>query len=242
MKLRWFPILSLAACGGAAPPAPVVANDPPPTAPTRDLTACPTGAELDAVARRAFDREGELGVICTAVWAGETLWLLDGYFDVPSDDAGEGGGITLALALVTPAGEVTWSELDDGNPPAVLDKKAGGDWTAVDLDGDGDDELLAVEGWMSHGYETLTLLSFDVVDRALVTATSLPLADDNSGAVETEPEYEICRAEHRVVDGGGGAKVVEIVAAPSPTKSGEGCPAPGTHRYRWDGKALVEIP
>jgi hypothetical protein len=243
MKLHRFPIPILcAACGAAATAPPVVANDPPPPVSVREVTACPTGAELDAVAGRAFARDGELGVICTSLWAGEPLWLLDGYVDVPYDDAGEHGGITLATAVVTPAGEVTWSLIDDGYPPAVLDKKAGGEWTAIDLDGDGDDELLVIDGWMSHGYESLSLRVYDVVGRALVASTELPMVDDNSGAVETEQEWEICRAEHRLVDDGAGGTLIEVIADPRPTKSGEGCPAPGTHRYRWDGKALVEVP
>ncbi len=243
MSKLWLPALLLAACAPApAASTTPVDNQPTPTA-AGERVPCPAEPELYELAGHAFERAGTSGIVCTALWAGEPFWLLDGWIEQPFDESTESGGVTLALALVTPGGEVAWVQRDDGYPPSVIDRKTGGEWTAVDLDGDGEDELLVTDGWNTHGYETVALLAYDVVDRALVASPgSLPLVDDNSAAIYDDGDVpETCTAEHRIVDGPGGEKHVVITADPAATRSGPECPAPGVHTYRWDGKALVEI-
>lgn len=172
----------LAACGGS----------PPPTAHPRPApTPCPTGDALDAAAIAAW-RHGDGEVIATCAplqVGGAPAWVIAGFLERPTDDD---AGLGAWTAVVRPTGEVLALDGDDGLPPGAIDHTTGDAWTAADLDGDGDDELIHVEGYSHMGYSTTSLSVLRVTGAALVQVSDLiELDSDNTAAItEDDPDAD----------------------------------------------------
>ena len=205
-----------------------------------DTPPCPTADALTALARGAWElADGTVQVECAALWAeGQAWWYLDGA--VEREDPDEGWSVDMGRALVAAAsGATAWREVDTGMPPATLDRSISGDFTAVDLDGDGSDELLTVSGYSHGGHEETALHVYRVAGGAVVAAGRLPLSADNAAAVEDEADMILCRGEHRLVAGPGGATRIEITATWIGAVEPDACPPEGRRVYRWTGEALV---
>lgn len=221
-----------AACGPAAPDQGTVGNQGP--APARAAaTPCPEGEAVNEAARAAW-KKGAGSVYATCVAAsvgGETLWLLDGYFEPePNDDMMVG----MWTALVTPAGEVRWVDGGDDFPYGAIMRDASGGHQAIDLDGDGNDEIVYVAGYSHGGYDSYNLIVMKVTASSVETVSGeVPLGSDNSAADPDPSELATCDAAHEIVDAGGKKQIVI-------TYSGQ-CDRTGKVTYGLDGKALVEV-
>lgn len=238
-----LPLFVLAsACGGpAATPALGNSRGAAPQV-ARVTVPCPTGDALTALARTAWDNPaGTITARCVELFVGgQALWLVEGSVEHALGDDGE--AVDLDRALVVAATGATLSkQLDTDQPTGVLDKMMGEGYTAVDLDGDGNDELIDITGWGHGGTQSLSLLVWRIDGNQLRAAGTLAMLDDNSAAVEDEAEIRTCRAEHKLVDGPDGGKRIELNATwaggPDPTD----CPLEGRHVYAWDGQGLVEV-
>jgi hypothetical protein len=227
--------LSLAACGPAADRGPTLGNQPDPSTDRAATTACPSGDALAEAARAAWGKgAGTVTADCVVMnLSGETFWLFDGFFEPePNDDY----SIGMWTALVTPTGEVRWAEGGDDFPASTMDKSASSEHEAVDLDGDGNDELVYVEGYSWGGNDDRSVVVVRVTTAGLenLPGENLPLSSDNSAADVDPSELYSCEGEHRIVDAGDGRKLLEI------TYSGD-CERVGPVVWAYDGKALVEV-
>jgi hypothetical protein len=209
--------IALPACGrGASTPRSLVN-----VAPALARIACPSPA--DDVARVAWQRAG--GVVssrCVAlIAAGRALWKLEGTWDSPRP---EDLFVEWHLALIDAGSRaVLWqSDGVDGDTVST-------DATVIDLDGDGDEEIVYVWGEPDHdgrGHELLWLVVDHVEGDGLVSARMpVPFSDGATG----------CASTFTAADG-----VVEVITTQPPGTAG-GCLTSGRHRFRWDGKALVEV-
>lgn len=232
-----FPICivtAVAACGTAPSRPTTVDNQREPDDTTRAAaTPCPADAALTEAARAAWGKgAGTVNAICVAASVGgETLWMLDGYFEPePNDDYMVG----IWTALVTPTGEVRWVDGSDDNPYGVVMKDASGGYQAIDLDGDGNDEIVSVGGYSHGGYDSYTLIVQKVTPAGLESVEGeVPLSHDNSAADPDPSELATCDAQHELVDAGA-AKHIRI------TYAGD-CERTGTVTYALEGKALIEV-
>ncbi len=219
--------------------------------------ACPTGANLEQVARTAWKvNSGEVFPECYALTAGEPLWLVVGYLAMPN---GASTNVGLASTLVAPTGEV-WpvaatparamfsSEALHGRGAHPAGNSAGwrsgpvdGEWIARDLDGDGRDELVHITGKQRDGWSASDLTVSTVVDHELVTSEPVRISNSFSGL---HGETRACGSTHRFVAGPHHTTLIEITAAAvaiaNPDDAAQ-CPARGRHRYRWTGSELVEV-
>lgn len=226
-------LLLLAACGGKAttPATTDVTN----TSDAHVATPCPDAARLAEIAASAFERPHEEDVLCTALYAGEPLWLIEGHTDVTEDGM---AGVSEATAIVTTGGEVRWVVVDGAIPWGAWEAEMGPGYQAADLDGDGDDEVLYFGGYSKHGYTDTYVLASDVVDGKLVPAAeSVALGSDNMGAAMEESEYEGCSEEHALVAGPNGGLQLEVTRT---AIGAGGCDGLGHHVYVWDGHDLKE--
>lgn len=232
--------LSLAAaCGPAATSssgAGPVSNQPAGPVAAAVAAPCPSGPELLAAAARAWSKPSTAGLSaeCVALRVdGETLWYLDGWWE-----GGEAAGWNVGMwsALVTPSGETRWVDGADDLPPAAIDRGGTTNHQAIDLDGDGTDELVFEANWAHHGYEDGSLVVMRVRADGVasaVPADGLVLITDNSAAVDDPADAVTCQGSYRFVDDGPG-KRLEI------TYSGQ-CERVGTRAWRLAGDKLVEI-
>lgn len=223
-----------AACGPAAPGQATTVGNSGTAAPAKAAaTPCPEGEALAETARAAWKKgAGSIYATCVAVSSGgETLWYLDGYFEPePNDDYMVG----MWTALVTPAGEVRWADGADDFPYGVVMKDASGGHQAVDLDGDGNDEIVFVGGYSHGGYDSYMLGVLKVGASGVQAAEGeVALSHDNSAAEPDPSELATCDATHELVDAGG-KKHIRI------TYAGD-CERTGPVTYAYDGKALVEV-
>ena len=210
--------------GEAAPPPADAAPPEPPAA-----TPCPEGNALARAARKAWGKgKGTATADCVALRVdGGTLWLIDGTFEPdPIDDEGVG----MWTALVTPAGEVRHREGDDGFSWGMVERSSADGWRAVDLDGDGDDEVVWVTSY-DHGGHLQEVLSVARVDRGALALVGdpLPLSEDNSAAGYPEDETRVCDARW------------ELAARRIAITYGRGCERTGTVVYAFDGEKLREV-
>ena len=223
-----------AACGPAAPDQGTTVGNSGNAAPAKAAaTPCPEGDALAETARAAWGKgAGTATAQCVAVSVGgETLWYVDGYFEPePNDDMMMG----MWTALVTPAGEVRWSSGDDELPYGVMMRDASGGHQAIDLDGDGSDEIVFVAGYSHGGYDQYSLGVLRLTANSLEgVETEVPLSSDNSAADPDPSELATCDASHEIVDAGGKKHIVI-------TYSGQ-CDRTGAVTYSLEGKTLVEV-
>jgi len=220
--------LIAAACGpkAAAPTTPAARGTAAPAA-----TACPTGDALSETASHAWNKEGgSVTAECVALRVGgETLWLIDGWYEPPEPN--EDNMVGSWTALVTPAGEVRWLDGSDDLTNGMLLNTTSEGWTAVDLDGDGTEEALHVNNYNAQGWMSDTLSVFAIVDGKGVWGEALALGHDNTVAAPEPGEEEVCIANWEVIPG---------TPAQIAVTWDEGCEEPGRKLYRWNGKALVE--
>jgi hypothetical protein len=233
MNLR-FPLWSLpllAACGapGAPPAAPSAA------APAAAATPCPDGDALAETARAAWGQgAGTASASCLAVrHAGGTLWILDGLFEPDPDE----GMVGMWTAVVRPGGEVVHLTGDDELPWGAAMRSSTTEWTAVDLDGDGDDEVLYVATYEHGGHMESSLQVAAIRGGELAGGESVPLGRDNSAALMDDDDgLDVCDARWELVDAGAGRRQVAV------TYEGDDCESPGRHLFAWNGRDLVRMP
>lgn len=231
MNRTWIAALLLAACGPAATSPPETPSNH--TAARPAPTPCPAEAELAETARRAWGKgPGTVTAGCVAlIRKGATLWFVDGFFEPAESD----GTIGMWSALVTPAGEVTWTEGADDLPESAMWRASTSDHVAADLDGDGDDEVLWIANYDHHGYISDALVAAAIVDGGLVVGEAIPLSSDNSAAIVDDTETpETCSASWELVPAGAGRRVA--------VDYGDDCATPGRKVFTWTGKGLVEVP
>lgn len=231
----------LAGCGSKA--AAPIGNTT--TAPSgKGRVECPTGDALTATAAEHFAPgakvpAGDLGATCVAVYTDRALWVLDGWHASPTED-----GIALVTALVDPTtGTAMWSTGvgDFSYPPGAIDRMIGAGMSAVDLDGDGRDEIVNISGTSAQGYESESLSVLTIGPAGLVAAGEIPFSDDNSAADPDSADLQSCGTEWKLIAGPEGAKHLDLTVTSS-APSGGGCLSPGHHVMRWTGKELVEVP
>jgi hypothetical protein len=234
-RLACLPLVVAAACGGTASHD-TLGNTGTPRATAGQRVPCPEGPALEAAAGKAWSVDAApVTATCVAVWSGEPLWLLDGWVD-------RDASVDLFTALVTPDGAVKSVSSDLELPPGAI-MRSGTTYAAVDLDGDGRDELLLEHSYDHGGYSQSSLSAAAIgPDGKLVVSTAPPIAlsSDNTAADPDPADAYSCDATHRLVDRPGGGTLIEIEAAPATGTANDSCPAPGRHVYRWDGARLVE--
>jgi hypothetical protein len=227
---RWIwstTVIAAAACG-PKPAATSIDN----TSTADDRTPCP--ADATEAARAAWNvGEGSITVDCVAVRSrGETLWLLDGSFEEP-----DAMMAWLYSAVVTPAGAVRWASEGDEVPLGALMRVASTSWTAVDLDGDGDDEVLWAITYSHGGYDEEHLQAGKLGPSGFeVAGDGILVSHDNSAADPDDGDVRTCDGSYQVIDGPGGTRQVVV------ERTGEDCDPPGRAVYAWDGTALVAAP
>jgi hypothetical protein len=180
------------------------------------------------LARTAWRKgAGTVMADCVAAWVGgETIWMIDGMFEPEPNDEWEVGTWT---ALVTPNGEVRWADGVDDNPASILERMYDDGHQAVDLDDDGNDEIVYVTHYSHHSDETYLNVLAIVGDRVENAAgEGLALSHDNSAWADDQNDIRTCNAQHAIVDR-------RIVV----TYEGQ-CDVTGTVTYRYDGARLIQ--
>ena len=231
----------LIGCGSKA--AAPISNTATATPSGKDRLPCPTGDALHATAAQYFAAgatvaAGDLGATCVAVYTDRALWVLDGWHQSPTED-----GVALVTALVDPAAkQAVWTSGagDFSYPSGAVDRMIGAGMTAVDLDGDGGDELVNISGSSAQGYETASLSILTIGPEGLNAAGEIPFTDDNSAADPDPADAQSCSTEWKLVAGPDGAKHLDLTVTASTPQHG-GCLAPGHHVMRWTGTELVEV-
>jgi hypothetical protein len=230
-------VTSLAACGPAVDHGATIGNEPggAPAPAHASATPCPSEPTLTETARTAWNKgTGTITVSCVAVSVGgETLWYLDGSFEPePNDDYMVG----MWTSLVTPGGEVRWIEGDDDMPYSAIMNSYMGDLDAVDLDGDGNDEILYTAGYSHGGYEdaSLTVMRVSADGVESLAGENIPLSSDNSAADPDPADLSTCDAQWALAEAPGGGKQIEIEYAGQ-------CERTGKVVWRYDGKVLTEV-
>jgi len=234
-----LPLIILAACGPKAatpstgPAGDEIANDVPSG---RETTPCPDAARLGEIARDMFEWQGGTPTMtCVPIYAGEPLWLINGYVDIETPDF---VGVSEGSAIVTTAGEQWWLGEYGEMPWGTFEAMTGEGWRPVDLDGDGNDELLYFGGYSKHGDSETHVTPYLVGDHMVFTGTQLQVSYDNAAAVENEADIEGCAGTVEVIDGPDGTKRVAITRTPI----GRGvCEPPGRRVYALSGTDLKEV-
>lgn len=206
--------------------------------PNRKVSAaCLTGASLVELAHRAFADAPELVAatpdakqfVCRVLRARRSTWLLT------LADAGC-GGLGDGAAAIIQDGAVTWSELGSsvsGTPCR------GGTWQAVDLDGDGSDELLFLEDHEGHeGSARRSLTVMAIANGAPADRDQLALEWRGSSEGSGVFSYR-CFARFRLVLAAHGARQIELIGH-GRVADDDRCPRDGRHVYAWNGSQLVE--
>jgi hypothetical protein len=227
--------------GGSAKPAPpaIDAAAPPPAidaSAVHAAVACPPDQDaLRAAAQKIFALKGEIGETqCTALVAGGSAhWLIElGY---STDD----GDHFYAGLIDASTGQATWNFTYEAPEGVSLDKQE-----VVDLDGDGDEELVSTRWGGSHGMASGTLEVLAVAAGKIVEKAELKLGYTNEGAVAIGLEKKLSRCEgaHQIIDSPDGHHLIEVIGAKHVGALAEtDCPKLGRHVYRYDGKALTEV-
>ena len=221
------------------PPLGGIEEDPVPACPPendlaprlREMWQVPHDAAIDVVAcvRGRFGRHG---------------WLVDAFIDV-----GDQESESRAAVIAADFSEVI-AELDPADASRVdrFDAGAGNGWQAVDLDGDGIDELLQLQEWNQVAVQSITLAVFRLDRAAIRRVGALHLAHDNKGAKGMSARRVVqCTSQHAVADGPDGTRYILVDGTittsgrqAGPTVAAH-CPLPGAHRYRLAGGALEEV-
>lgn len=205
--------LALSAACGAAAPAPgasTLASASPPA--PGEAAPCPDQVELEALIRSEYAAPAAplARVTCIAVRQGGPHWFIDGWRELPPGDP-DGGALSRVAVLVDAVTRrVVWRDPYGGVGFVGPSPKR----TAVDLDGDGRDELV-VRGGYPEGTKALVVEQWDV-DEGWVQA---------GRAAECGLEWP----EWRLVADPGGP-MLEVTC-----KS-------GAYLYRWTGEELVAAP
>lgn len=208
-----------AACGPAAPratrpdapapPSPASASPPP----AIDAIACPTDEALAALVRAESGVPAArlAGVTCVAVRLGGPRWFVEGWHALPPGDPDGDAWARVALLVEPDTRRSVWRDPYGGvGLVAPSPRRA-----AVDLDGDGHDELVVRRGY-PEGSKSLAVERWDV-DEGWIEAGRV----DAACGVEW-PEWRL------------------VAAAAGPTLEVT-CRA-GASRYRWTGEALEARP
>jgi hypothetical protein len=225
---------ALAACGPAAPDQGTTVGNQEPAPARAAATPCPQGAELEAAAMKAWGKTGgSVYAQCVAASVGgETLWLIDGTYEAPPSD--DNFMMGMWTALVTPAGEVRWTQGDDELPYGAVERSYSQDYQAADLDGDGNDEIVHVAGYSHSGFDESSLVVLKVTATGVeMMQTTIALSADNSAADVDPSELQTCDGAYQLVDAGGGKKRIEV------TYTGQ-CERTGTVAWTFDGQALTQ--
>lgn len=200
--------------------------------------ACPTGAHLVELARRAFpDAENQKNapiapndLVCHVLRARVATWLIT-FAHTGCGDVGAGA------AAIVQNGAVTWSEQGFYGPGTPCH---GGTWQAADLDGDGNDELLWFQESMGHessGHRSLTVMA--VANGEPTERDQLGLA--SRGSAEGNGHYSWdCSASYRLVPAPHGAQWIELVGHRYARDPDDRCPKDGRHVYAWKAGKLIE--
>jgi hypothetical protein len=213
----------------------------------KPVPACPPESDLAARLRELWQVPPDAKVDvagCARGNFGRAGWLVDAFIDTGDEESEErievlavdGGGV---IAVLEPDGVRTADRFDIG---------AGDGWEAVDLDGDGVDELLQLEERFDVGVHSTVLAVFRIEAATIREVGRLHLAFDNHGAKAiSAPRIVSCSGQHALADGGDGGRHILVEGAIG--RSGRqasgtvnmSCPLPGSHRYRLAGGKLEEV-
>ena len=213
----------------------------------RPVAACPAEEELAAGLRERWqvplDAAIEV-VACVRGHFGRPGWLVAAFVEASGDQefgqrievlATDGGGV---IAAADPA---TLAPVDRGD-------LGGNRWQAVDLDGDGIDELLELQDWNQVAVRATSLAVFRIAGGEILRVASLDLAYDNKAAKGmTSRRIVQCTSQYTLADGPGGTRriLVEGTITTAGRQAGRiigtSCPPPGAHTYRLVGGALEEV-
>lgn len=191
---RMVMVAALAACGGGAMPRATTGNTAAASA-TGERVPCPDAAAVAQLAAKVWgSAPTDFGppACGTFVRQGDAFWLIAGYTQGAAASEDEPAKVLLRLALVTPSGEVTWTD-DEEWEAFEVERYQEGAFRGVDLDGDGTDELLH-EGTSDHHGESEThLFVARLAGDSLVPVEgeSILLSTDNIAAVVDESEQEV---------------------------------------------------
>lgn len=227
-------------CGNAPRPGPVVPSN---TAPSETLqqtpgaqrpgaVRCPSGRDLDRVARRTWNAgAGELAARCVAIThAGKPLWFITGTF-ASGNSFGETFG-KLMRSIVSPDGNTVWSSgFHSVVPLSDLGEWANDHFKAVDLDGDGDDEILHEEVAVIGGHQHSVLRVLQVsseVEEIESFDLSGPVHDDDGRVIAGH-----CDGRYSIVHDEDDFTFIEVTLGPQ-------CDNTGVHRFRFDGQRFHE--
>ena len=222
----------------SAPPVPALPSAPPSSV---ERIACPTGKALTAVARVAFGakRGGAVAATCVAVRTDRALWALEGTHASPGDR----DMAAYVTALVDArTGAAFWSEGAGAfdHPSDMVNELRPVERQAVDLDGDGEDELIQIDSQTAHGITLRTLMVYSLHGNRFADAVEHALSADNA-AGDADDKWA-CHGTLKVIDGPAPTKHLEITATHKGKIDSDGsCPDAGTHVYRWADDQLVDL-
>jgi hypothetical protein len=201
---------------------------------------CPSRTTLDVIAQQAW-RAPAVRPKCLAIHASERLTLvvdvatLDLKPPPKNFDPYMNGGQGYA-AIVDEAGMITWQDAWNDETPGDMKQ-----WTLVDLDGDGNDELVEEQLHIGHmGSSRSSLRVF------AIGSDGVPSLGGELRLHDSFPkDKNACTSTHRLVVHSGRPVTIEITGTretnPQFSTVDEAlCPSKGRHRYRWDGMQLIE--
>jgi len=201
---------------------------------------CPTGDALIAAARAHFQAPtGELTVACVAVFTDRAYLVFDGTHASPTDY-----NAALVTVLVDPSTDTAvWSQgvAEFTVPTSAVEHLTDATMTAVDLDGDGRDEIVTVAGSAAAGQASQSLAVYTVGADRLVPAGEVPYSYDNRLGATAPAARSSCATTWTLVGGPDGSKRLELIVTAAPVTTAN-CLTPGRHVLAWNGKALVEVP
>ncbi len=165
------------------------------------------------------------------------LWLVVDALDLNASPlATDAGSVTGYVAIVDRHGKLHWHTTWDSaeTPGSWLD------WSLVDLDGDGSDELIEF-GHNLSGHESISVMTIE--DGVPGTRFTLPLSHRDGYWAREFPATSPCEGTYRFARGDRGVQLLEIVGHPNgePDNVAQ-CASAGRHRYTWAGQQLQEIP
>jgi hypothetical protein len=201
----------LAACGGGAAKRETTGNTADGSAATARVP-CPDEAQVKAIADKAWSNAGsEFGApeCGTFVRGGEAFWIIAGYTNGSEATEEEGPKVLRRLLLVTPKGDVEWSD-DEEYESYQVEHFYEGNFRGVDLDGDGVDELLH-DGTSDHHGEIVTYLSVAKLEGQtleMIAGEEVMISQDNSAAIDEEGEQAVtCEGVLTFVPAGKGQRI-----------------------------------